>query len=96
MPAISAIKYNKRNYINIFLNLHIPKPTEAHWCHFLKEEKLFYCVTYVTVQARIQGGGGQGSLAPPPIFWGKKQGGQKPHTQKKNDQNRTTAKQDTG
>ena len=29
------------------------------------------------------GGGGQGCLGPPPIFWRKKQGGQKPHTQKK-------------
>ena len=35
------------------------------------------------------GGGGQGAF-------GEKQGGQKPHTQKKKDQNRTTTKQDTG
>ena len=33
-------------------------------------------------QARIQGGA-KGALAPPPHFLGKKQGGQKPHTQKK-------------
>ena len=40
------------------------------------------------------GGWGKGALTP--HFLGEKQGGQKPHTQKKNDQNRTTTKQDTG
>ena len=33
---------------------------------------------------------------PPPIFWGKNKRAAKPHTQKQNDQNRTTTKQDTG
>ena len=42
------------------------------------------------------GGGGKGALVPPPIFWEKNKGGQKPHTQTKEDQNRTTTKQDTG
>ena len=40
-------------------------------------------VNYRPLRTRLLGGGAKGALAPPPHFLGKKQGGQKPHTQKK-------------
>ena len=76
--------------------LHIPMQCGADW--YMNSQKLQHNCGDVSfsdiTQARIQGG--QGGLAPPPIFWGKNKGAKNHTHRKKEDQNRTTTKQDTG
>ena len=57
---------------------------------FLKTQELYiYNWRTVPGQARIQGGGGQGCLGPPPFSGGKNKGAKNHTHRRKKDQNRT-------